>query len=127
LIPHVETTLAYLRSKYTLVLCTKGEQEEQQIKLDRSGLVEYFHQVEIMAEKDEPTYRDIIGRLGVTPDCCCMIGNSPKSDILPPLALGMRAVFIPHDHTWQLEHQEIDTSHPGLAMLSRFADLVGTF
>jgi putative hydrolase of the HAD superfamily len=127
LIPHVETTLAYLQRKYTLVLCTKGEPEEQQIKVDRSGLAGYFHQIEIMREKDPQDFTAILGRLGAQPGQSCMVGNSPRSDILPPLSLGMHAVFVPHDHTWQLEHQEIDRSHPDLLVIDRFADLVRYF
>ena len=56
-----------------------------------------------------------------------MVGNSPKSDINPPLEIGMWAVFIPHDHTWQLEHQEIDRMHERLLVLDRFVDLIEHF
>ena len=127
LIPHVETTLAHLNRKYMLTLCTKGDPDEQQIKIDRSGLVRYFHQVEIMPEKDPGAYRDILERLGAQPDEACMIGNSPKSDINPALEIGMSAVFIPHDHTWRLEFQEIDQDHKRLLVLERFVQLVEHF
>jgi putative hydrolase of the HAD superfamily len=127
LIPHVETTLTQLGREYILTLCTKGDRDEQQIKIDRSGLVGYFHQVEIMSEKDAAGYQEILGRLGARPAEACMIGNSPKSDINPPLQLGMAAVFIPHDHTWQLEHQEVDRAHPRLLVVDRFVDLIRHF
>jgi putative hydrolase of the HAD superfamily len=127
LIPHVETTLGFLQARFTLVLCTKGEQEEQQIKVDRSGLGQYFHQIEVMQEKSIDTYRQILDRIGARSEQCCMVGNSPKSDILPPLSLGMAAIFIPHDHTWQLEHDEIDRGHPRLTVLNRFVDLIDHF
>ncbi len=127
LIPHVETTLAHLGRSYILTLCTKGDPEEQRIKVDRSGLEHYFHHIEVMREKDVATYQGILETIGATPDEACMIGNSPKSDINPPLELGMAAVFIPHDHTWQLEHQEVDRSHPRLLVLDRFADLTQHF
>ena len=124
LIPHVETTLAQLGRSYLLTLCTKGDPEEQQFKIDRSGLVRYFHQVEIMAEKDTATYQRILDHLGADRQEACMIGNSPKSDINPPLEIGMWAVFVPHDHTWQLEHQEVDLSHERLLVVDRFSDLL---
>lgn len=127
MIPHVETTLVHLNRQYTLTMCTKGDIEEQQIKIDRSGLAWYFHQIEIMAEKDGAAYKEILGRLGATPAAACMVGNSPKSDINPPLELGMAAVFIPHDHTWQLEHQEVDRSHGRLLVLERFVELIDHF
>ncbi|HRA46558.1 MAG TPA: HAD family hydrolase [Thermomicrobiales bacterium] len=124
LIPHVETTLATLREHFTLTMCTKGQADEQTIKIDRSGLVHYFHQVEVMHEKDTSTYAEVLTRLGVESTSACMIGNSPKSDIIPPLALGMSAIFIPHDHTWKLEQTSLDESHPQLTILPRFADLI---
>jgi putative hydrolase of the HAD superfamily len=127
LVPHVETTLAYLQARFTLVLCTKGEQSEQQIKVDRSGLGKHFHQIEVMQEKAVDDYRRILDRIGASAEKCCMVGNSPKSDILPPLSLGMAAIFIPHDHTWQLEHEEIDLAHPRLTVLERFVDLIDYF
>lgn len=127
LIPHVETTLAHLNRTYVLTMCTKGDLEEQQIKIDRSGLARYFHQIEIMSEKDTGMYAAVLDRLGAVAAETCMIGNSPRSDINPPLELGMSAIFIPHDHTWQLEHQEVDRSHPKLMILDRFADLLDYF
>ena len=80
-----------------------------------------------MAEKDLTAYQEILGRLGADPSVAVMIGNSPKSDINPPLELGMGAVFIPHDHTWVLERQELDYSHPRLLVIDRFVDLIDTF
>jgi putative hydrolase of the HAD superfamily len=127
LIPHVETTLAHLNRHYLITMCTKGDPEEQWIKIDRSGIAHWFHQIEVMREKDMDAYSDILTRLGSSPTEAAMIGNSPKSDINPPLALGMSAVFIPHDHTWQLEHQDVDLTHPRLTVLDRFADLVTLF
>ncbi len=53
-----------------------------------------------------------------------MIGNSPRSDINPALAAGLKAVYIPHPHTWHLEHEEVSPTSDGrLLTLSRFADL----
>lgn len=127
LIPHVETTLAALSRDYVLTMCTKGDPEEQQIKIDRSGLVHFFDRIEIMPEKDRDTFGEILERLGASPTEACMVGNSPKSDINPPLELGMAAVFIPHDHTWQLEYQEVDRSHSRLLVLDRFVDLIEHF
>jgi putative hydrolase of the HAD superfamily len=58
-----------------------------------------------------------------------MIGNSPKSDINPSLAVGMNAVFIPHDFTWVLEHEVVDQPPNGrqLVELAKFADLLNYF
>lgn len=53
-------------------------------------------------------------------------GNSPKSDVNPALAAGLNAVFVPHDLTWVLEHEEIakpEDAAGELLVLERFADL----
>jgi putative hydrolase of the HAD superfamily len=52
-----------------------------------------------------------------------MIGNSPKSDINPALEAGIGAVFVPHEHTWRLEHEEVREPSGRLLKLSRFAEL----
>ncbi len=62
--------------------------------------------------------------MGVDPQQTWMVGNSPRSDINPALAAGLNAVYIPHPHTWRLEHEEVESTGGGrLLTLSRFADL----
>lgn len=120
----VEETLAYLTPRHELILLTKGDVDEQQMKIDASGLAGYFRRTSIVAEKDEAVYRDLIAKLGVTPVETWMIGNSPRSDINPALAAGLNAVFIPHEHTWRLEHAKVEAvDGRRLLTLERFADL----
>lgn len=127
LIPHVETTLAELARRHTLTILTKGQREEQSLKVERSGLERYVHHVEVVAEKDAAAYRAILATLGVEPGRAWMVGNSPKSDINPALAVGMGAVFIPHDHTWILEHEEVDVGGDRLIRLDRLVELLRHF
>jgi putative hydrolase of the HAD superfamily len=58
-----------------------------------------------------------------------MIGNSPKSDINPALAAGLNAVFVPHDDTWVLEHEELAEAKPParLLLLTSFQELAEHF
>jgi putative hydrolase of the HAD superfamily len=100
----VPETLQYLGERHRLIMMTKGNPAEQTGKVERSGLREYFSAVEIVAEKDEPTYRSAIDKYALPVDSCWMVGNSPKSDVNPALAAGLHAVFIPHGNTWILEH-----------------------
>lgn len=127
LLPGVRDTLEVLRARYDLVMLTKGHPEEQRMKVDRSGLIELFTHIAIVTEKDDATYRELRGELAFAPDVTWMIGNSPKSDINPALANGMNAVFIPHDHTWRLEHAEMSTGPGQLLILERFTELTGHF
>ena len=67
----------------------------------------------------------MITRHELTPHTSWMIGNSPKSDINPALAVGLHAVFLFHKSTWMLEHAEIDPAPPGqhLIEIDSFAKL----
>ncbi len=123
LLPGVEATLRELSPRHQLILYTKGNADEQQLKIDRSGLASYFDFTLIVPEKDVESYRSAVAELGLIPEQAWMIGNSPKSDINPALAAGLGAVHIPHEHTWSLEHQEL---HPGdrFLTLARFPDLL---
>ena len=125
LLPGVAETLAELGSRHRLILMTKGDRAEQADKLARSGLFELFSSVEIVAEKDPPTYREVITRHELTPHTSWMIGNSPRSDINPALAAGLHAVFLFHKDTWVLEHAAVDPAPPGqhLIELDSFAKL----
>jgi putative hydrolase of the HAD superfamily len=113
LLPQVEETLRDLATRHKLILMTKGDQAEQADKVRRSGLAGYFSAVEIVAEKDPPTYSAVIGRHELSPHTSWMIGNSPKSDINPALEAGMHAVFLFHKDTWVLEHAAISQAPPG--------------
>jgi putative hydrolase of the HAD superfamily len=103
-LPEVQTTLAKLQGRYDLLVITKGDLLDQESKLARSGLGHYFSGIEIVSEKDEATYRAILTRRGITPNEFLMVGNSVKSDILPVVALGAQAVYVPYATTWVHEH-----------------------
>jgi putative hydrolase of the HAD superfamily len=123
LIPGVEETLAYLGARHELLLCTKGNAAEQSNKIERSGLEKHFRHVRIVREKDVACYMAIRADRCREPEHCWMVGNSPKSDIHPALDAGIGAVYVPHKHTWHLEHMEIPESHERLRVVERFADL----
>ena len=129
LLPGVAETLAELATRHRLILMTKGNQAEQADKLARSGLAPFFAAVEIVAEKDPPTYHAVIARHELKPHTSWMIGNSPKSDINPALAAGLHAVFLVHKDTWILEHAEVDAAPPGQQLLEfdSFASLRDVF
>ncbi len=125
----VPETLQYLGERHHLILMTKGNPTEQSGKVERSGLKEYFSAVEIVAEKDESTYRSAIAKYALAADATWMVGNSPKSDINPALAAGLHAVFIPHSNTWILEHEEVAAAPASqrLLVVDRFGDLRAHF
>ncbi len=100
-----------LTDRYRVTVITKGDLLHQESKVARSGLHELFWRVDVVAEKDEATYRRILTQAGVDPATFVMVGNSVRSDVLPVLALGGRAVHIPYHVTWAMEEVEPDPDH----------------
>ena len=127
LLPGVEETLADLSQRHDLTLFTKGDLEEQRLKVERSGIDHFFSHTAIVKEKNAPAYRQLVAERGMDPGKAWMIGNSPKSDINPALESGLGAIFVPHDRTWSLEHQELSTDSPRLIVIDTFADLRSIF
>ncbi len=103
---HVEEVLAHLSQTQPLMLLTKGDLFDQEAKIARSGLADHFTHIEIVSEKNEQTYAALLQRHGVEPADFCMVGNSLKSDILPVVALGGHAVYVPYNTTWRHERAE---------------------
>lgn len=129
LLEGVEETLRALSQRHRLILVTKGNQDEQQDKLERSGLRGLFDAVEVPHEKTESMYRELIARHGCDAANTWMIGNSPRSDINPALAAGLNAVFVPHSFTWVLEHETVDEPRDGthLMELAKISELLEYF
>ena len=105
-LPHVEETLKILKEDYQLLMITKGDLFDQESKIARSGLAEYFDGIEIVSEKKEEVYSQILIKYGFEAKQMIMIGNSLKSDILPVCKIGGTAIHIPFHVTWVLEQIE---------------------
>jgi putative hydrolase of the HAD superfamily len=123
IIAGVAETLEYLAGRHSLTLFTKGDPEEQKLKLDRSGLAIYFGHTAIVKEKDATSYAALIRERQLDPAHTWMIGNSPKSDINPALEAGIHAVFVPHERTWGLELAELREGPGRLIRVERFEEL----
>jgi len=119
----VPETLAYLSVRHDLTLFTKGHVDEQRLKIDRSGLGEYFGHTAIVKEKDAAAYRQLVAERSMDPAVTWMIGNSPKSDVNPALEAGLNAVFVPHAFTWVLEKQKLRAGEGKLVVVERFSQL----
>jgi putative hydrolase of the HAD superfamily len=115
-----ETVPELAAAGYRLVLVTKGDLFHQEQKVAASGLADHFEQIAIVSEKDERTYRRVLTTAGVAPEDFLMVGNTVRSDVLPVLGIGGRAIQIPHHFTWNHEVVEADVEFP---VLQRFSDL----
>ena len=137
-LPEVESTLQTLRdsidtsnlspltphlSPLKMVVFTKGELQDQENKLKRSGLLKYFDDVEITSDKSQKEFLALCEHQDIHPSELLMIGNSLKSDIAPALAIGAWAIHIPFHITWQLEHFD-DIDHERLIKIQRFSEIL---
>ena len=124
-LPGVDHALAELSQGYRLVLITKGDLLHQEQKLAASGLGDLFVAVEIVSEKDASTYERVFARHGTGPAEAVMCGNSMRSDILPALAAGAFAAYVPYALTWAHEMADAPEHHPRFAELAAISDLPG--
>ena len=132
-LPEVEETLKELRERcggvrsqesgVRMVVFTKGELQDQENKLKRSGLLKYFDDVEITSDKTQAEFLALCEHQQIHPSELLMVGNSLKSDIAPALAIGASAIYIPFHVTWQLEHVE-DFDHEQMVKIERFSEIL---
>ena len=124
-LPEVKETLEALSQtrRYRLVVFTKGELMDQEDKLRRSGLEQYFSHMETVSNKTEREYRQLCENLGVAPEQTLMVGNSFRSDIVPALATGAWAIHIPYHVVWALE-KSTEYPHERLRKITRFGEIL---
>ncbi len=124
LLDGVENVLSMLKKKYKLIIATKGDLLDQERKLIKSGLTDYFHHIEIMSDKKEDNYMELINHLEIQPQEFMMVGNSLKSDILPVLNLGGSAIYIPFHTTWLHEVVKEEEIENNYHKVEKFSDIL---
>lgn len=112
LLDGVEEVLKALSGKYRVIMLTKGDLLDQERKLEKSGLSAYFHHIEVLSDKKEENYLNLLEHLEVPVDEFLMIGNSLKSDVLPIVNIGAHAIHVPFHTTWAHEVVK-DEDHNG--------------
>jgi putative hydrolase of the HAD superfamily len=123
----VKDTLPILSANQQLFIILIGNQLEQQAKLMRSGLKKFFQKIIIVREKSKKVYEQILKNFNLKPDDTWMIGNSPKADVNPAKAIGMRTVLIPYRSTSSFENEKIDNTVQRTVVLRDFSDLLILF
>ncbi len=103
LLDGVEEVLKTVSKEHRLILATKGDLLDQERKLERSGLTDYFHHIEVLSDKKEANYSKLLNHLDINPQEFLMIGNSLKSDILPLVNIHAHAIHVPFHTTWAHE------------------------
>lgn len=125
LLEGVYETLKALEHPYKLILITKGDLLDQERKLAKSGLTHFFHHIEILSEKNEENYSNLLNQLSIKPSEFLMIGNSLKSDVLPLINIKSNAVHVPFHTTWIHEHvSEEDANGAEYLTISKLNELI---
>ncbi len=110
LIPGVTEVLDKLGQEkdIRLMLITKGDLFDQESKIARSGLADRFEVIEIVSEKNDKTYQQLLNKHNIQAKNFWMVGNSVKSDVLPVVNIGGTGVHVPAETTWIHESVELD-------------------
>ena len=125
LLDGVEDVLKTLSKKYRLILATKGDLLDQERKLEKSGLTDYFHHIEVLSDKKEANYSKLLNHIDINPSEFLMIGNSLKSDILPLVNIKAHAIHVPFHTTWVHEQvTEEETNGKAYKTVSSLRDIL---
>jgi len=122
LLDGVEQVLKRLSGQYRLIVATKGDLLDQERKLNKSGLLQYFHHIEVMSDKNPQSYTALLKHLDIEPHELLMIGNSLKSDILPVLEIGAWGIHVPFHTTWHHEEVEQEIKSEQFVEVEKLAD-----
>lgn len=125
LLDGVEETVKYLYNKgYDMNIITKGMQEVQEKRVSKLTIKKYFKKYEIVGHKEKDDYIHITEKYGLDPNTCYMIGNSPKGDINEAKLAGFNTIYIPNEHTWGYENEEILDCEPETKVLSSITQMM---
>lgn len=124
LLEGVEEVLDKLKNKYRLIVLTKGDLLDQERKLKRSNLLDYFHHVEVLSDKKEENYLNLLQHLEIDVKEFLMIGNSLKSDVLPIVNIGAKAVHVPFHTTWKHEEVSIEKENYKYLKINKLTDIL---
>lgn len=123
LLPHARDAVEALVGRFRIVLVTKGDLLHQERKLAQSGLGELFDAVEIVSDKTPEIYARVFSRHAEGPESALMVGNSLKSDVIPPIVAGGWGVHVPHGIEWAIEAADPPETHPRFRRLQHLGDL----
>ncbi|MEM8730877.1 MAG: HAD family hydrolase [Pseudomonadota bacterium] len=123
LLPHARTAVEAAADTHRIVLITKGDLLHQERKLAQSGLGELFDGVEIVSDKTPAVYHRVFERHGDGADRALMVGNSIRSDVIPPIEAGGWGVYVPHGLVWAVEHAPVPDTAPRFREIADLGEL----
>lgn len=126
LLPGIRDAVVAVAQHHRVVLITKGDLFHQESKVERSGLSDLFHRIEIVSEKDERSYARVLDECRTAAPAFAMVGNSLRSDIEPVIGLGGWGIHMPYHVTWahELVHG-VESGHPRVLTIASPAEIAG--
>ncbi len=123
LIDGAKEILNYLHGRYNLSIITNGFSESQYIKMNQSGLTNYFDHIfiseEIGINKPDPAIFHYAAKKSGAIEIrhCLMIGDTYQTDILGAINAGMQSVF--------LSSEEHSQKHTDVITIKSLNELIG--
>ncbi|MBB6730316.1 HAD family hydrolase [Cohnella zeiphila] len=109
--PFMEETLLTLAAEgHRLHLYTGGDAIIQRRKIERMNLERFFEdRIYVRMHKNTDAMKDILKQGRFDEDRTWMIGNSLRTDVLPALECGIRAIYLKRDQEWAYNLLNIET------------------
>jgi putative hydrolase of the HAD superfamily len=124
LIDGAKESIEYLYNKgYEMSIITKGMEDVQKKRVEALSIKNYFKDYHIVKHKLKSDYEELLKEYSLKPEDCYMIGNSPKGDINEAKKAGLNTIYIPNEHTWNYEDEEISIEDPKTSILKDISEI----
>ena len=101
--------LTLRKNGWEVTIWTSGDESVQKAKVKRSGYETLIDRLCVAPEKNVDSLLQALEDRD--PSRVCVIGNSPRADIAPALAVGAWAFHVQHS-TWEYDEAPLDVEHP---------------
>lgn len=124
LIEGAKESIEYLYNKgYEMSIITKGMEDVQKKRVEALSIKKYFKDYHIVKHKLKKDYEELLKKYNLKPEECYMIGNSPKGDINEAKKAGLNTIYIPNEHTWNYEDEQISEEMPITNVLNSITEI----
>jgi putative hydrolase of the HAD superfamily len=111
---------------YKLAVLTNGDLDQQKAKLQAAGLGSHFRNVFVSsdigyAKPNRSAFLVSCARLGVEPNRCAYVGDSPDTDVGGSADAGLRSIWLNRDGS---RNVPVEVGFPVIRSLDELADLV---
>jgi predicted acylesterase/phospholipase RssA/FMN phosphatase YigB (HAD superfamily) len=122
--PGVEEVLRTLRADHRkLAIITAGEEWVQKKRLSEFHLENIFDEIIIVERKSSSEFSNFCKDRNFDPGGSWVVGDSLRSDILPAIEAGFKAIWVQHDNWQEVERAELEAP-PGCVVVTSIAHVL---